>query len=134
MHRLKILLLLIGALFFWSCQENIVSVCEEDSPSANGPTTFTFIQEEVFNKSCALAGCHGDFFMQGGLALTEGNAYDNIVGVKASGSELNRIEPGNSAESYLIQKINTDMPPTGLLAKSLRDSIAAWVDRGAPNN
>ncbi len=108
--------------------------------SANAPT-FSVIQTEIFNVSCAFAGCHAPPTPQLGMDLSAGAAYANIVGVPSvQFPSLDRIEPGDPDNSYLVRKVEG----TGLLARmplnqpplsnekiqKLRD----WAAAGAQND
>lgn len=113
--------------------------------NSTGPVPFTFteIQTQIFNQSCALSGCHTGGSPAGSMNLSAGNAYAQIVGVASSEvPSLQRINPGNAAQSYLIQKLEGAPTITGqrmpfggpYLPQSTIDRIRAWVDAGAPNN
>ena len=110
----------------------------------NGATELTFsaIQSQVFTPSCAISGCHTGPNPQFGLNLSAEQAYANIVNVNSlQNSALKLIEPGNSANSYLVRKlrgqnINGSRMPNNrtALSNSVINSIADWVDNGAPDN
>jgi len=112
------------------------------NPMEPGPYTFTQIQNEVFNVSCAVSGCHAGAFPQAGMDLTA-SAYNDIVMVPSSEQpSLFRIDPGNADQSYLIRKLEGGPAITGVrmpfggpyLSQETIDRIRAWVDSGAPNN
>ena len=98
-----------------SCTDNIVSECEITLPEDNTfIATFPSIQEEVFNKSCATADCHGSStFPAGGLDLTEGNAYSNLVNVASISGPggMPRVDPGAAENSWLIKRLEADEAP-----------------------
>jgi len=107
------------------------------------PYTFTEIQTQIFTMSCALSGCHTGPSPQAGMNLSAGVAYAQIVGVASSEvPSLQRINPGNPSQSYMIQKLEgapgiqgARMPFGGpFLPQATIDRIRAWVDAGAPNN
>lgn len=134
----NILILIIICFLAISCSDGIVSECETDLSNIVINSNFNSIQKNIFNKNCATSGCHIGTFAAAGLDLSEGNAYKNIVGVKSS-SNLMYIEPGNSNNSYLFQRISSQnignvMPPTGRLNQKYIDSLKLWIDNGAPNN
>ncbi len=117
--------------------------CSESNPASSQgegiPAQFNEIQDRVFSVSCAVSGCHLGGEAPFGLDLSEGLAYDNLVGV-ASGQmpQLLRVKPLASDESYLINKlrgqgISGDRMPRNrsALSDATIDSIAAWIDRGA---
>jgi len=131
-------ILLIICLFAISCSDGIVSECETDLSNIVINSNYNSIQKNLFNKNCATSGCHIGTFAAAGLDLSEGNAYKNIVGVKSS-SNLMYVEPGNSSNSYLFQRVSSQnisevMPPTGRLNQKYIDSLKLWIENGAPNN
>ncbi|MFO1425926.1 MAG: CHRD domain-containing protein [Steroidobacteraceae bacterium] len=111
--------------------------------NASGATAFTFteIQTQVFNVSCAVSGCHAGASPAQGMSLAA-PAYATIVNVASSESpSLKRILPGDAANSYLVQKIEGTaavgqrMPLGGpFLDATTIARIRAWVNAGAPNN
>ncbi len=137
MRIILILLLIIFSLLF-GCSDGIVSECPDDN-STIVRATFSSIQSEVINKSCALSGCHSGNLAAAGLDLSANVSYANIVNKQAPFGGLTYIIPQNADESYLFQRIISDspgsvMPPTGRLPQSVIDSIRAWIELGAPNN
>jgi len=141
----KSLLIYINLFFLilvFGCEDNIHTECGPISPT--NPienTTFTSIQKDVFDQSCATAGCHSATSPAANLTLTDGNSYSNLVNVTSLvNPSFNRVEPGNSSDSFLIKMLKNSgdrssmMPPSGKLENSVIDSIAAWIDRGALNN
>lgn len=103
--------------------------------------TFTEIQAQVLNVSCASAGCHSGATPPAGLDLSA-SAYSRLVNVASTEvPSLRRIVPGDPASSYLIQKIEgtaavgARMPFGGpFLDATTISRIRAWVSAGAPNN
>lgn len=123
----------------------VVFSCSEDTPLEPAPTItklskLSEIQRVVFNGSCATSGCHAGASPAAGLNLTEGNSYSNLVNVTSVLSPpRKRVDEGNSAESVLVQilegSVTPRMPQGGApLSQSTIDSIAKWIDNGAPNN
>jgi hypothetical protein len=100
------------------------------------------VQSEVFSVNCALSGCHAGTAPTGGMNLSAGAAYGNIVGVPSTErSDLHRIEPGDPNRSYLVKKIRGDadivgspMPLIGSLTDAQRQLVIDWVRRGAPHD
>jgi hypothetical protein len=96
--------------------------------------------QPIFTKNCALSGCHVTGDPPEGMVLEPGQAYANIVNVESTevGPEK-RIEPSDSAASYLYEKISQPQPTSGdrmpLNANPLSaDKIAlikTWIDEGA---
>ena len=128
-------------ILFSSCSEHIV----ESTPSINQNLNaeivlakFSGIQGKVFNKSCALSGCHVTGVQSPDYS---GNAY-NVIVSKASTQGLNYIEPGDPIRSYLYLKLTnasnisgTQMPQNAPpLEQSIIDSISTWISNGALNN
>ncbi len=105
--------------------------------------TFTRVQNQVFNASCAFSGCHGGSSPAQGLNLSAGQSYDMIVNTaSAQQPSLDRIEPNDPASSYLYLKIIGDPSITGsrmprgapALSQELMDLVRDWIERGAPND
>jgi len=115
-------------------------------PAMPGPidasATFSRVQNEVFDVSCALAGCHAGSAPQAGMDLSAGRAYGNVVGVRSTErSDLNRIEPFSLDASYMVKKLRGDpdiigspMPLGGSITQAQMDLVVSWVLRGAPND
>jgi len=96
----------------------------------------------IFGDSCALPTCHMGPINAGGLDLTQGQAYNNIVNVPSSQrSSLVRIKPFEPNNSYLINKLKgtnidgtrmpQDIPPLTVDVITLFEN---WVSQGAMNN
>ena len=105
------------------------------------PTTLTMIQEQVFDVSCALAGCHAGSFPAAGMNLSAESSYSNLVNVTSKrNSNFKRVDPGNSANSFIIKMLrntgeNTlQMPPSGKLSDGTIQLVESWIDDGAKNN
>ncbi len=105
--------------------------------------TFTRVQNQVFNASCAFSGCHGGSSPAQGLNLSAGQSYNMIVNVaSAQQPSKDRIEPNNPDSSYLYLKIIGDPSITGgrmprgapPLSQELMDLVRDWIERGAPND
>ena len=84
--------------------------CVSDRPTVptEGPVSFANDVQPTLVGSCALSGCHGSNANppEKPMALSAGQAYDNIVGV--SSAELPamlRVGPGQPDNSYLLHKI-----------------------------
>ncbi len=120
----------------------ILSRCSEKSTLETDATlepTFSSINSQVFQRNCALSGCHGGGSANAGLSLEEGVAYQNLVNVNATQNpSLKRVQPGNSGLSYIMFKLNgegtTFMPPSGKLPADTRNIIKQWIDNGAADD
>jgi hypothetical protein len=70
--------------------------------------------------------------------LTTGQAYLNLVGRQSNQSLLNRVEAGDSENSWLIKKLRAEgtsvMPPVGQLSSAVIDTIVTWINNGAEEN
>jgi hypothetical protein len=132
-------LFVLSVLLFSACADSIVSEC--DLPDGQLPVSsrFSDIETKVFAVSCATAGCHAGSNPQAGLNLSVGQAYDAVVNVSSLYYPAQkRVAPGNSSESVLIALMRREqqpvMPPAGSVAAAIIDSIAVWIDRGAPRD
>jgi len=105
--------------------------------------TFARVQNEIFTPSCAFVGCHGGSSPAQGQNLSAGQAYANIVNVPSNEQpSLDRIEPGQPAQSYLWLKVTGDPSISGLqmprggpqLSQEKLDLLRQWIEAGAPNN
>ncbi len=99
--------------------------------------TFESIQQNVFSAQCEM--CHTGASAPEGLRLDPDNSYDLLVGVPSSQQpSLQRVEPGNPDDSYLIRKLEgtaatgeqmpLDLPP---LPQADIDVIRQWIADGA---
>jgi len=102
-------------------------------------STVSFSQDiqPIFNASCV--GCHGG---SGGLFLTAGQSYDNLVNVQAQAgctTEM-RVQPGNAGASVLYKRVSgtscgEQMPRGGPpLSAAHIQKIMDWINQGALNN
>ena len=120
-------------------------------PPAQPTVSFANNIQPIFNRSCALAGCHVGPVPTGPVDLSVGQAYGQIVNVKsAQQPNLKRILPGKPDQSYIIRKIEGGPNIAGVFmpqgcpgaplngARCLSaDDIAAirqWVTECALNN
>jgi hypothetical protein len=76
--------------------------------------------------------------LQAGLDLSAASSYAMLVGVASTQSAgVQRVNPGNPNNSYLIQKLEgagasgSRMPPSGPMAQSEIDTIRQWISDGA---
>lgn len=100
---------------------------------------FNSIQTKLFDTTCAVSGCHLGSSAPHGLQLSAGDSYGLLVGVPSGGvPALNRVEPFDPDNSYLIQKlegtaaVGLRMPRGGTpLVQSDIDAIRLWISNGA---
>ena len=84
-------------------------------------------------------GGHGGAFVSANMSLEADRIAGEIIGAASSGSDLNRIEPGDPEASFLLKKVRGDsdvssqMPlnRTPLTAEQI-ELIRAWIAAGAP--
>jgi hypothetical protein len=106
------------------------------TPVVIGPT-LAQIQAVIFTPSCATSNCHAGGSPAGGLNLEDGNSHAALVGVPSTGNAaVNRVEPGQPDNSYLVQRIDgtvTPRMPLGGAALSTEeiDAIRQWITDGA---
>ncbi|GAB3888634.1 hypothetical protein GCM10028825_21740 [Spirosoma agri] len=131
--------------------------CTKPATEASDPAitaSFDLIQQQILTPSCATSGCHASErdadFVQHGLVLAEGVAYQNLVGVdpknvQAKADGLKRVKAFASLESLLYHKLTVSashhtgkqygnpMPLGGqLLPVGQVEFIRRWIDAGAP--
>jgi hypothetical protein len=111
--------------------------------------TFDRIQKQVFNQSCAVSGCHDSQSDQANLLLETGASLAQLVNVApttpaAAVLGWSRVVPGDPQTSFLVHKINGDLPGPEFgvrmpkdhkkLDRTLIDIITLWVQAGAPDS
>lgn len=138
---IKNILQLSLVLIFTNCADQIVestaSIDEKEDPQIVS-ATFTNIQNDILNKSCAFSGCHVSGSVNPNLS---GNSYSNIVN-KQSSTGMNYIKPNDPTNSYLLKKligssgINGSRMPlnSSPLSQDKIDIITEWINDGAKNN
>ncbi len=113
------------------------------SAHADEPASFLKDIVPVLKARCMM--CHLTGQEPGNMKLAPKAAYATLVGVKATETALNRIEPGKPDQSYLIHKLEGThvaaggtgerMPMGGdPLAPEQIALIRAWIEQGAQNN
>ena len=123
-------------------------VCQLPKGKKKPPKGATFakdIQKKIFDSTCATTFCHGAGAASGGLDLSDGAAYANLVGVLATNeaakaANLQRVLPNDPADSFLLLKLEgtlaagegVPMPLVGgPLPASAIDTIRRWIAAGA---
>jgi len=109
--------------------------------SSPGSPTLLEVQAQVLTPRCALSGCHVTGTPPFGLDMSSvSSSAANLIGVQsAEKPALDRVAPGDAANSYLYWKlsgnpdINGDPMPAsgGPLSPADLALIAAWIDGGA---
>ncbi|MCE4554593.1 hypothetical protein [Pelomonas cellulosilytica] len=106
-------------------------------PSAAMTATFASIQSHVFTPVCT--ACHAGASAPQGLRLDAANSYAMLVNVSSNEvPSLKRVMPGDSANSYIVQKleghaaVGARMPLGGpYLDANTIALIKQWIDKGA---
>jgi hypothetical protein len=91
------------------------------------------------------SGCHSgptSNNLPGGMNLSStADSFAALVGVASLQVQLNRVEPGDPDNSYLIDKlegtqtVGSQMPQGGpFLEQETIDRIRQWITDGAENN
>jgi len=107
--------------------------------------TFAAIQELIFERhGCTQETCHGSA-RSGGLELTAGVAYQNLIEVPSSNSSFPRVLPGDNDRSFLWLKLaagtnpgsvdvaGAPMPLAGApLSEDELELVRLWIHAGAP--
>jgi hypothetical protein len=101
------------------------------NPGSTITTTMSFTNDiiPIFEKSCALSGCH----VPGGKApdLSTANAYQSL----ARGSYVKANDPDNSVIMlWLTGKKSPVMPLGNGPNQDINANIYAWIKQGAKNN
>lgn len=134
-------------------KDKIDLVCEPPLSGCDPQSVFTSaydrVQRQIFNQSCAVSGCHdSNSFTDAGNLLLESSAYPgNLIdrtptNLAAQGQGWKRIIAGDTANSYIVHKLNGDFPGPDFgdrmpkdrakLDQTLIDVITAWIQAGAP--
>jgi hypothetical protein len=115
-----------------------LSICDQAAQHSD----LTFIQDNVFTTTCAVAHCHAADSQSGGLVLAKGMARDELVNRPAElASGWTRVVPGDPTHSYLMVAIggadgplpNGVMMPAGkpMLCAEEIGAISRWIAAGA---
>src|SRR5262245_24076710 len=90
----------------------ISPLCQE----ATEHSDFTWIQKNVFTRSCAFSSCHSGANPKAGLSLESGNAFAGLVGKpanEAAAGGMMLVAPGHPEQSYLLVALGAaDVPGT----------------------
>ncbi len=139
---------LLLALAIAGCDENLADMT---GPTPNLQPTFSSIQREIFDTTdssgrLACTGCHtaAGRNPSGGLNLTSGVSYANLVGAASTGRPgAVRVIPGDPENSYLVHKLEGRAGIAGIrmprgngpfLTEGQMLVIKRWIAIGAPND
>lgn len=111
--------------------------------AATSAPTLSELQADIFTPSCAKSGCHAGPAPAQGMNLSDGQTFANTVGVPSTEvASLDRVEPGNPDDSYLVRKVEgtasvggrmpLDGPP--FLTNAQMQSIRDWIAAGAQDD
>jgi len=131
--------------------DTLTLVCQCASPGSTFSSTFQGIQTVIFNgHGCTQQACHSGPTPQGGLDLSPGVAYKNLLQVPATDDpSFQRVRPGAYSSSYLWLKLAyatdpSQLPmgfhpagspmPLGLTPLSATElqAVQQWIFAGAP--
>jgi hypothetical protein len=113
---------------------------------SSGGVSFALQIQTIFATDCV--ACHAPPTPTGGLDLTTGNSYANLVNVPCqcdAGPGVFRVKPGDTANSMIWRKTgNTSnmcgasMPkgqqPLSVMSAAQYQQLSDWITQGAPNN
>ena len=116
-------------------------------PNPSGTVSYKSNIQPVFNRSCAITGCHRPPTSAQQLDLTKNVSYGQLVNVASTEQpSVLRVAPGDPDASYLIRKIegtpgiSGGQMPVGCpgtvacLSGDQMDMFRTWVTEGALNN
>jgi mono/diheme cytochrome c family protein len=97
------------------------------APAGAATVSFSADVLPIFGQYCQR--CHGATGASAGVNLS---SYDSVM----TGSRRTIVVPGNSGSSTLVQVIRTGRMPQGgpKLSDAEIQTIATWIDEGAPDN
>ncbi len=116
------------------------------APDTLAPTpSFATNVAPIFQKRCAVGGCHSIATHQAGLTLDSTQAYESIVGVSSTlQPSAQRVVPFEPSQSWLVTMISADdvarqglsrMPlATQPLTDNQITTIIRWIEQGAVRN
>lgn len=127
----------------------VLAACSSASPGPDAATpylepTLVNLQEQIFDKACATAGCHTAEDAAGGLNLSSVDAsYQGLLEVPARNAVAAQsgwllVTPGEPNLSFLIRKMELPglgegqaMPIETKLNAFYLDVIRQWISDGA---
>jgi hypothetical protein len=123
-----------------------LAACAGEGPAPDTSTAwFAVLQRDIFDQNCTSGPCHNPQAVAGGLVLTTGFAYQDLVGVEpanptALSQDLLRVAPFDPDASFLLRKLQAPGPGEGSrmpqgaapLSQSDIQFIRDWILEGAP--
>jgi len=148
----------VGVIFLSSCKEDINRIEPDTSSIANpydgidygnDPTTalidsssYLGLHEFIFSKKCAVPACHDGAF-EPDFRTIEGSynnlVYHTVVKNNSTNDFTYRVLPGDTAMSWLHERITTDdavlgkMPLYDVMSNHEIEQIEKWILAGAKN-
>ena len=124
-----LILVFAGLIFTTGCYK-VTTLVVNNEQAITRPVSFSTDIIPIFNKSCAINGCHN----AGGTApdLSAANAYKSIT----NGSFVNLGTPANSELYLWLTGKRAVAMPSGAAnnPSSINQLVLAWVTQGAKNN
>lgn len=136
-------------LFLFSCggsSNSGDSDDEDNDDDSDLEATLSSIQSNIFTPTCATSSCHASATSSGGLSLSDGDSFGELVGIESDGAAgVNRVTASDASASYIINKLEgtqatvggggSTMPRGGTpLTDEEIQTIRDWIDAGAEDN
>ena len=156
MNRTLKYALIFSFLEFYGCTSKPETTSVSPVNTQNTTSSFTLIQDQILNPTCATVGCHSTISdascNQHRLLLSKGESYKNLIDVSCENAQgkidnFKRVKPFNSSESLFFRKLSWYHPdhtlktygkPMPLNGTSLYvgqiEFIRRWIEAGAPEN
>jgi hypothetical protein len=119
---MKTYLLLLGllAVTIYSCT-NKEAAAPDTGPEPSGCAAVVINSTDVYATiSARCTGCHRGATPAGGADFSTQTKFMSFVAANTTTFRLR------------VLSAQADMPPSGALRQSLRDSISCWIDKGMP--
>ena len=128
-----LLLALVAAMSLSSCKDQITDPNTNPIVFPDANISYSKHVDPLFQKRCALSGCHAGSSSQAGLDLFT-PSYSSIIN-----HQPRLVNPGSSTNSLLAQRIDGRLPPqlpymSQPLTATQIAGIKKWIDEGAKNN
>ena len=126
------ILLTVALTFCWFEPELLA----QDTPSSLENAVI-----EIFEQTCAQAGCHAAPIPQQSLDLSRDQFYAGLVDEPSVGNpDMKRVDPGNPEGSYILKKLRGDADIVGMPMPLIGDrlssdqiaTIEAWIEELGP--
>lgn len=133
--------------YFFGVRARGIDGCDEKNLATRTATTLHpcnyGVVQGIYDRTCAVSGCHVAPAPPGGLSLAPGVSYARTVGVVSlAAAPMKLIEPYDADKSWIYVKMTASpapgfqrMPPPGATAfptDEEKDLMRCWINRGAP--